>query len=64
MASFSVFIGANKAEMFLDTAHALAIPAVKNLLSSQTFPILMMEMDGNGKFDRFDRVSNMSRFRL
>ena len=29
---------------FLDTAHALAIPAVKNLLSSQTFPILMMEM--------------------
>lgn len=45
MASFSVFIGANKAEMFLlDTAHALATLAVKDLFSSQTFPILMMEM--------------------
>ena len=31
-------------DVFLDTAHTLAIPAVKNLLYGQTFPILMMEM--------------------
>ena len=56
MASFSVFIGANKAEMFFWILLSSQKPSLRSNISNSD--------DGNGKFDRFDRVSKMSRFRL